>query len=71
MLKQIAALLARSPFEGFSILTTDGREYRIEQLEAAAIVADRVVVTLPGEGAVTLSRLHIAAINDYSRSQQA
>jgi hypothetical protein len=70
MLKQIAELLARTPFEPFFILTTTGREYRVDHPENAAIVASRVVVALPGdEGVVTLSGLHIAEIRDFSRSQ--
>ena len=69
MLKIIAELLARTPFEPFAILTTTGREYRVDHPENAAIVAHLVVVALPGgDGAVTLSALHIAEIKDFSKS---
>ena len=68
--KQIAELLARTPFEAFSIGTTTGREYRVGHPENAAIVGGRVVVASPDdEGVVTLSGLHIAEIKDFSRSQ--
>lgn len=67
MLRQIAELLARTSFEVFSIVTTTGREYRVEHPENAAIVAGRVVVALPqDEGVVTLSGLHIAEIKEFS-----
>ena len=70
MLKQLADLLARTPFEPFSIVTTSGREYRVDHPENAAIVGGRVVVALPDEeGVVTLGGLHIAEIKDFSRSQ--
>jgi hypothetical protein len=70
MVRQIAELLARTPFEPFSVLTTTGREYRVDHPENAAIVGGRVVIALPNdEGVVTLSGLHIAEIKDFSRSQ--
>jgi 20S proteasome alpha/beta subunit len=71
VLKQIADLLARTPFEPFSIVTTSGREYRVDHPENAAIVGGRVVVALPNEeGVVTLGGPHIAASKDFSRSQE-
>ncbi len=71
MFKHIAELLLRTPFEPFSIVTTSGREYRVDHPENAAIVGSRVVVALPdNEGVVTLGGLHIAEIRDFSRSQE-
>jgi len=71
MLKQIAALLVRTPFEPFSIVTTSGNEYRVEHPENAAVVGPRVVVMLPGGGGVvTLGGLHIAEIKDFSQSAE-
>jgi hypothetical protein len=69
MVKQIGRLLARTPFEPFSIVTTSGHEYPVDHPENAAIVAGRVVVALPNdEGVVTLGGLHIAEIKDFSKS---
>jgi hypothetical protein len=71
MIKQIAELLARLPFEPFAVITTSGREYRVDHPENAAIVAGRLAVALPNdEGIVTLANLHIAEIKDFSQSQQ-
>jgi hypothetical protein len=70
MLKQIAELLKRTPFEPFAVVTTSGQEYRVEHPENAAIVGGRVVVALPGgEGVTTLSGLHITEIKEFSGSQ--
>jgi hypothetical protein len=70
MLKQIAELLARIPFQPFAIVTTSGREYRVDHPENAAIVGGRIAVALPNdEGIVTLAGLHIAEIKDFAPSQ--
>lgn len=67
MLEQIAKLLERTPFHPFSIVTTNGNEYRVDHPENAAIVARRLVVALPNdEGVVTLSTLHVAELKDFS-----
>ncbi len=70
MLQQIVAFLQRAPFAPFAIVTTSGSEYRGDHPENAAIVAGRVVVALPGDvaGVVTLARLHIAEIKDFSKN---
>jgi hypothetical protein len=71
MVQQIALLLARTPFEPFSIVTTSGHEFRVDHPENAGIIGGRVVVALPDEeGVVTLGGLHIAAIKDFYRSQE-
>jgi hypothetical protein len=70
MVKQIAELLARTPFEPFSVVTTTGREYRVDHPENAGIIGGKVVIALPNdEGVVTLSGLHIAEIKDFSQSR--
>ena len=71
MIRQIAALLVRVPFEPFAVITTSGHEYRVDHPENAAIIAGRLAVALPNdEGIVTLANLHISEIKDLSQSQQ-
>jgi hypothetical protein len=70
MVQQIARLLARTPFEPFSIVTNWGHGYRVDHPENAAITAGRVVVALPeDEGVVTLGGLQFAEIKDFSKSR--
>jgi hypothetical protein len=67
MIQQIAKLLTRTPFHAFAIVTTNGNEYRVDHPENAAIVAGRLVVALPNdEGIVTLGKLHLAELKDFS-----
>lgn len=64
MIADIRQLLAVRPFKPFFILTTGGNRYPVPSAEHAAVdpQRSRVVVWLDDGGSVTISGLHIAAI---------
>jgi hypothetical protein len=66
VIRQIQALLQRTPFQPFIIVSTSGQEYRVDHPENAAILGGLVVVALEGEGVASLAGLHIAAVKDLA-----
>jgi hypothetical protein len=72
MIADIRQLLVARPFEPFFILTSGGGRYAVPSAEHAAVDPQRtrVVVWLDDGSSVTISGLHIAAI-EKATSQHA
>ena len=64
MIQKIYALLQRSPFDPFSVLTSDGYEYLVPSADHAAVNPrrTRVVILTDQEAQYSLSALHVAGI---------
>ena len=64
MIQKIHALLQRSPFEPFSVLTSDGHEYLVHSADHAAVnpARTRVVIFTDQDEEYSLSALHIVSI---------
>jgi hypothetical protein len=64
MIGDLRRLLATRPFERFSIVTSSGKQYEVPSPEHAGVnpANSRVVVWFDDDSSVTLSVLHIAAI---------
>ncbi len=64
MVADIRQLLQARPFEPFQIVTSAGTRYRVPSADHADInpLGSRVVIWFDDESSVTLSGLHIAAI---------
>ena len=64
MIEEIRQHLAARPFEPFLILTSGGNQYRVPSAEHAGINprGNRVVVWFDTGGSVTVSGLHIVAV---------
>ncbi|HXP60775.1 MAG TPA: hypothetical protein VN829_09800 [Dongiaceae bacterium] len=64
MIADIRQRLRAGPFEPFVIVTSSGNRYRVATADHAGIdpQGTRVVVWFDDEGSVTLSGLHITAI---------
>ena len=64
MIAGIRQLVQATPFEPFFIVTSSGNRYRVASADHAGInpQASRVVVWFDDESSVTLSGLHIAAL---------
>ena len=64
MIADIRQLLDARPFEAFSIVTSSGQRYRVDRPEHAGITprGSRVVVWFDDDSSVTLSGLHLTAI---------
>ena len=64
MIADIRQLLQAGPFEPFFIVTTSGNRYRVASADHAGINphGDRVVVWFDDDSSVTVSALHIAAV---------
>ena len=68
MAHDIGQYLSAVPFEQFSIVTSSGRRYPIPSSDHAGIIPtrNRVVIWFDDGGSVTISALHIAAIEKKS-----
>jgi hypothetical protein len=64
MIADIRQLLGARPFEAFFILTSGGNRYPVASAEHAAVdpQRSRIVVWFDDGGSVTISGLHIAAV---------
>ena len=64
MIADIRQFLSAAPFEPFVIITSSGNRYRVASREHAGInpQGSRVVVWFDDNSSVTLSGLHIAAL---------
>ena len=64
MLQKIYTLLQRTPFEPFSVLTSDGHEYSVLSADHAAVNPGRtrVVIFTDQDEEYSLSALHIVSI---------
>ena len=64
MIGDIRELLENGPFEPFFIVTSSGKRYRVTSADHASTNprGSRVVVWLDDDSSVTLSGLHIVAI---------
>ena len=64
MIANIRQLLEAGPFEPFTIVTSSGKRYRVASADHAGInpQGNRVVVWFDDESNVTISGLHIAAL---------
>lgn len=64
MIADIRQLLDAAPFEPFFIITSSGHRYRVASADHADInpQGSRVVVWFDDDSSVTLSGLHIAAL---------
>lgn len=64
MIAGIRQLLEAGPFEPFFIVTSPGNRYRVASADHASInpQGSRVVVWFDDESSVTMSGLHIAAL---------
>lgn len=70
MTPDIRQQLAAAPFEAFSIVTTSGGRYPVPSRDQAGInpLGNRVVIWFDDGGSVTVSALHIAAIEKNGRT---
>jgi hypothetical protein len=64
MTPDVNQLLSATPFEPFSIVTSSGRRYPIPTADHAGVSPNRsrVVIWFDDDSGVTLSALHIVAI---------
>ena len=68
MLEQIRQFLKNAPFRPFEIHCSSGEVFRVDHPENAAIVAQLVVVALPGgEKAIMISPLHIVGVSGVDK----
>ncbi|MGA2658942.1 MAG: hypothetical protein ABSH34_15685 [Verrucomicrobiota bacterium] len=71
MIADIRQCLRAGPFEPFSIVTSSGNRYRVATADHAGVnpQGSRVVVWFDDESSVTLSGLHIAALEKEAPSK--
>jgi hypothetical protein len=64
MIRDIRQLLSTRPFQPFSIVTSAGKQYRVPTSEHAGVnpTGSRVVVWFGDGSGVTISALHISAV---------
>src|ERR1700730_7461722 len=64
MTRDLRRLLDARPFERFSIITSSGKQYEVPSPDHAGInpTKSRIVIWFDDDSSVTLSALHIAAI---------
>ena len=64
MIADVKRLLEAQPFEAFSIVTTSGKQYDVPSPDHAGISpqAGRIIIWFDDDSSVTLSGLHITAI---------
>lgn len=64
MISEIVKRLEAKPFEPFDIVTTAGKSYRVASADHAHLTPrkTRVVVMFDDESTVTITALHIAAV---------
>jgi hypothetical protein len=64
MTGDLRRLLGARPFEGFSVVTSSGKQYEVSSPDHAGInpTSSRIVIWFDDDSSVTLSALHIAAI---------
>jgi hypothetical protein len=57
-------LLSARPFERFSVVTSSGKQYEVPSPDHAGVnpASSRIVIWFDDDSSVTLSALHIAAI---------
>ena len=68
MLEQIRQFLKNVPFRPFEIHCSSGEVFRVDHPENAAIVAQLVIVALPGgEKAIMISPLHIVGVSGVDK----
>lgn len=73
MTPDVRQLLSAVPFETFSIVTSSGHRYPIASPDHAGVNprGNRVVVWFDDEGSVTLSAIHIVAIEKNGNPPKA
>jgi hypothetical protein len=71
MIADTRQCLRAGPFEPFSIVTSSGNRYRVATADHAGVnpQGSRVVVWFDDESSVTLSGLHIAALEKEAPSK--
>ena len=71
MIADVRHLLQAGPFEPFTIVTSSGNRYRIASADHAGVnpQGTRVVIWFNDGGGVTISGLHIAAIEEEGPKQ--
>ena len=71
MIADIRQCLRAGPFEPFSIVTSSGNRYRVATADHTGVnpQGSRVVVWFDDESSVTLSGLHIAALEKEAPSK--
>ena len=64
IIDEVRQYLHASPFEPFQVVTSSGHRYRVATADHAGInpLGNRVVIWFDDEGSVTVSGLHIVAI---------
>jgi len=64
MVRDIRQLLSMRPFQSFSIVTSAGKQYRVPTSDHAGVNPNgsRVVIWFDDGSGVTISALHIAAV---------
>jgi hypothetical protein len=72
MIADIRQHLQSGPFEPFSIVTSSGDRYRVASLDHAGIHprGSRVVIWFDDDSSVTVSGLHIVAIEKESAKKK-
>jgi hypothetical protein len=72
MIQRIRDLLRAAPFAPFKIKTSDGAEYFIATSDHAAVTPNnaRVLIFDDHEKQITLSGLHIIAVEESAQSVQ-
>ncbi len=73
MIEEVRQRLLARPFEPFVIVTSSGQRYRVPTAEHAAInpKGNRVVVWFDDGSGVTLSGLHITAVETEAPTSRA
>jgi hypothetical protein len=71
MIQKIRELLGAAPFVPFAILTSGGKRYRVETADHAGInpQGSMVFIWFDDEGSLTISGLHIAAIEEKAAAE--
>ena len=71
MIADVRQHLQAGPFEPFAIVTSSGRRYRIASADHASLHphGSRVVIWFDDESSVTVSGLHIVAIEKDAASK--
>jgi len=64
IIDEVRQYLHASPFEPFQVVTSSGHRYRVATADHAGInpLGNRMVIWFDDEGSVTISGLHIVAI---------
>jgi hypothetical protein len=69
MIGDICKLLEAGPFEPFYVVTSSGKRYRVASADHASTnpQGTRLVIWLDDDSSITVSGLHIAAIEKETR----